>query len=82
MKNNPDKISNYANLFNNPNTIDNITTVWPPLLTYLMLIYPNEQNDKTKLSVQYFTGTLPTPQPNNFAHLCNEILEEEYGYNY
>jgi len=82
MKNNPDKISNLANLFNNPNTIDNITTVWPPNLLYVLLIYPIEQNDKTKLSVQYFTGTLPTPQPNNFAHLCNEILEEEYGYNY
>jgi len=70
IKNNPDKISNYANIFNNPNTIDNIIKFWPPLTLYLLLIYPNEQNDKTKRSVQYFTGTLPPPQPNN-SPSCN-----------
>ena len=84
MKKNSDKLTNFSSIFNNPNTIDNLIKLWSPLMTYSAIIYPDpdEQNDKTKPSVQYFTGTLPSPQPNNFAHLCNEILDEEYGYNY
>lgn len=85
MKKKSDKITAFAgSIFNNPNTIDNLTKVWPPSITYYYFIYPepDEQNDKTKPSVQYFTGTLPPPKPNNFAHLCNEILDEDYDYNY
>ena len=82
LQENPDKLTSFANIFNNPNTIDNLVKTYPPLFTYTMFIYSDEQNDKTKPSVQYFTGTLPPPQPNNFAHLCNEILDEDYDYNY
>jgi len=80
---NLDKLNNYfENSFNNSDTLKNITTLYPPLLTYLTFLYNDEQNDKTKKSVQYFTRALPPPQPNSFSHLCNEIIEEEYDYNY
>ena len=83
LQKNLDKLTPIANSFNNSNTIDNLTKGWPPLFTYLIIInYEEKDKNPPPKSVQYFTGVLPPPQPNNFAHLCNEILDEEYGYNY
>lgn len=73
MKKNPDNLNFLKNSFNNPNTLNNIMQLWPPLLTYSGFIYPTEQNNNPPpKSVQYLNGTLPPPQPNN-SPACNRM---------